>query len=136
MIANPHDSQEDVKLLEDFVISLAPARKLSDSIEKFYQLASAFVKVAQAYVRAKTQQRSMSDGNGQIDASTLQSGMTLNGQYPAGLDSKTPGQQQQITDPFENLQEWYSGNASLYTLLEQDLSGSGFEMMDESGWPN
>lgn len=137
VIANPHESQEDVKLLEDFVISLAPARKLSDPIEKFYQLASAFVKVAQAYVRAKTQQQSsMSDGNGPIDVSALQSGMNLNGQYSAGLSSKAAAQQPQITDAFESLQEWYSGNASLYGLLEQDLGGSGFDFMDESAWPS
>lgn len=132
VIANPSDSQDDIKLLEDFVTSLAPARKLSEPIEKFYQLASAFVKVAQAYIRAKTQQPSMSNGSGQIDPSA---GMDLNGQYPAELGYKAAGQQQQIMDPFESLQEWYCGNASLYTLLEQDLGGSGFEFMDESAWP-
>lgn len=148
IIANPQTSQEDIQLLEDFVASLQPARRLSDGIENFYQLCSIFVKVAQAYVRAKAQQQSTSNNDmaPQIPSQVLQPAIgkfdehfsalgffgpptttTKNGTGLAdgaafhNVAVNDPEQQQQFFD-VTSLQDWYSGNVSLYGLLEQDLN--------------
>ena len=152
IIANPSDSQEDVQLLEDFVASLEPARRLSDPIEKFYQLCSAFVRVAQAYVRAKAQRQPTrnSDVAPRIASQALQPAIGLYDQHSPALGRSSPRtaitnsmvtgvalsnattndfeqQQQQFLDMTQSSQEWYSGNASLFGLLEQDFSDPGFE---------
>lgn len=150
IIANPQTSQADLQLLKDFLDSLQPARRLSDGIEKFYQLCSIFVKAAQAYVRAKTQQQSMSrpNMNPYLSSQVVQPaisdfeqifsapgfGMSTtttsrNGTGLADGAQFSPGRQQQLVPDVTNLQDWYTGNASLYGLLEQDfneLNGMGF----------
>ena len=156
IIANPSDSQEDVQLLEDFVASLEPARRLSDPIEKFYQLCSAFVRVAHAYVRAKAQWQPTrnSDVAPRIPSQALQPAIGLYGQHSPALGRSSPRtaitnstvtgvalsnattndfeqQQQQFLDVTQSFQEWYSGNASLYGLLEQDLGDPSFEFFSD-----
>jgi len=148
IIANPQTSQEDLHLLEDFVASFERARRLSDGIDKFYQLCAIFVKVAQAYVRAKAQQQAtnndypapripsqvlqpaMGDFDEYFSASGffgLPTATTRNGNGVAdgtAFDTGTLNteQQEQLFD-MTSLPDWYSGNVSLYGLLEQDFSG-------------
>lgn len=142
VIANPESSTEDLHLLQDFVASLQPAVALSEAIEKFHQLCSIFVNVAQAYVRAKIQQRRATDnGSGSTFPNSLQPligefdelGASLGlfgSEFSQNLDMSNASSavMQDGLDPsgFEpaiqpSLLDWQSGNVSLYGLLEQDL---------------
>lgn len=123
-IANVATSQEDVQLLEDFVISLQAARSFSEPIEKFYQLCLAFVNVARAYVRAKTQQGAT--GNEAAPSQASRSNVDPQSQPNQAFGETTtnlPDQQemQQTLDVSQTFQDWYAGNATLYGLLEQDF---------------
>lgn len=154
IIAKPSDSQEDVQLLEDFVASLGPARQLSDPIEKFYQLCSAFVRVAQAYVRAK-EQRQPTRNCDPTPQTLLQPASDLSDQHSSATGRSSPltsitnridtgvafgnattndfelqqqQQQQQFLDEIQSLQDWYSGNAALLGLIEQNFSDPDLEI--------
>lgn len=151
IIENPWNTEEDVRLLEDFVASLEPARRLSEPIDKFYRLCLAFINVAHAFARTKRQQQHHYVNDAVVGiarhANTVQvhenayvqstpvagglnaqpevhhnlgTGATINGTLVHDL------QQQQLLDVTNNLQDWYSGNASLYGMLEQDFSDPGF----------
>lgn len=148
IITHPEDSHSDLSLLEDFVSSLQSGRRLSQGIEKYFQLCSVFVQVAQAYVRAKKTQLGLTGHNQttlQETARDLQpaisefdqhlSSLGFFGQQAGGAQVDACGlggggeeegfwgteQQQQalLVDP--GLLDWYSGNVSLYGLLEQDF---------------
>lgn len=56
IVAYPHNSKDDLALLEDFVGSLRPVAHLSEGIARFHQLCAVFVQVAQAYIQAKEHQ--------------------------------------------------------------------------------
>jgi len=152
VLANPQTSQEDLQLLEDFVASLEPARRLSDGIDKFYQLCAIYVKVTQAYVRAKAQQQPPSNYNpalqiplqvpqpvmGEINEHVSAAGpyglpKTIDANGADLADGTVSGsvtldisEQQEHLFDMSNLPDWYSGNVSLYGLLDQD-----FNDMDE-----
>lgn len=123
-IANIQSSQEDIQLLQDFVVSLRAARTFSEPIEKFYQLCLAFSRVATSYVRAKAQQQTTGDG-GPTNSSILRP--EPNPQTQAGEafnQGSATMSQYEMRHPLEvsqDVQEWYAGNASLYGLLEQDF---------------
>lgn len=150
-IANYQTAQKDLQLLEDFVASLQPARRLSNGIEKYYQLCSTFLDVAKAYVWAKLNQQQFGSNNNmapEVPAQALEPAIGEFDEYltTLGLFSpptttveaeaaladgaassnyisvNNPNQQQQVSDT-ANLPDWYSGNMSLYGLLEQDFSG-------------
>lgn len=121
------------------------SRGVSEGAEKFYQLCSVFWKVAEAYVHVKNRELR----NLQHESGTMALGpqselpQTMVGDFdeylsalglapqPYHMDaddmssSEFPVQREMST----YLQDWYSGNASLYGLLEQDLSNiSGFDV--------
>lgn len=138
VIANPESSSEDLQLLKDFAASLQPAVALSEAIEKFHQLCSIFVSVAQAYVRAKV----LDNGKDHTFSETWQPIMGEFDELSATLglfgsdftqdvnmsnvpavgaqDGSTPRNFEPMSQP--SLLDWQSGNVSLYGLLEQDLS--------------
>ena len=160
-IANYQTAQKDLQLLEDFVASLQPARRISNGIEKYYQLCSTFFEVAKAYVWAKMQQRQLGSNNNMapeipaqalepaigefdeflatlglfgpptttVEAEAAPAGGAASGNY---IFVNNPNQQQQVSHPV-NLPDWYSGNMSLYGLLEQDFSGLNDMGFDISG---
>lgn len=99
VIANPLTSQEDLQLLGNFVASLRPAVELSEGVAKLHQLCSTFVEVTRAYVQAKERQQLTSNND------------------MGGFDD-------QLLD-VASLQDWYSGNVSMYDLLEQDFNELG-----------
>ncbi|KAJ4258247.1 hypothetical protein NW762_008396 [Fusarium torreyae] len=156
-ITNPQESQQDLNLLEDFVSSIQPARRLSEGIERYYQLCSIFVQVAQAYVRAHTAQYCLGNKSGR-DVLTSYNLQPIIGEFDqhlaalgftgleSGLDldeTQGDGIAPRIfvdTDPnfhlFEmtNLLDRYSGSLSLQGLLEQDLlqlDNAGFGSFDD-----
>ncbi|KAF2156893.1 hypothetical protein K461DRAFT_289264 [Myriangium duriaei CBS 260.36] len=132
IIAHPRTSGEDLQLLKDFVASLEPGRRVSEGIEQFYQLCSIFVHIAQAYVNIKVQQYSKVAADAVDVASSQDLEPTINdfeehltalGLF--GLPNTSNDLQDVELDQFSdkaNLLDWYSGNASLYALLEQDLN--------------
>ncbi len=146
IVAHPHGSgPADFELLNGFVASLQPAQRLSEGIERFHNLCSIFVKVAQAYLQAKMQHRGTlaagaTDGT---PATAQRAADSISNHHQSGFKSlgtssgneitpvsrlnfnefsdthhlETDQQYLDLTDP----QDWYSGNASLYNLLEHDL---------------
>ena len=160
-IANYQTAQKDLQLLEDFVASLQPARRLSNGIDKYYQLCSTFFEVAEAYVWAKMQQQQFGSNRNmdpEIPAQALEPAIGEFDEYlttlglfdppsttveaeaalPDGAGSSNyihvnnHSQQQQVSDT-ANLPDWYSANMSLYGLLEQDFSGMNDMGFDISG---
>lgn len=161
-IANYQTAQKDLQLLEDFVASLQPARRLSNGIEKYYQLCSTFFEVAKAYVWAKMQQQQVGSTNNMAPETPAQALEPTIGEFDEyltslglfGLPTTTveaeaaladgaassnyisvndPNQQQQVSDT-ANLADWYSGNMSLYGLLEHNFSGlndMGFDTLGD-----
>ncbi|KAM0560097.1 hypothetical protein ACHAPJ_004057 [Fusarium lateritium] len=153
---NPQESQQDLNLLEDFVSSIQPARRLSEGIERYYQLCAIFVQVAQAYVRAKTAQHD--SGNkigtdvfmpynlqpiiGEFDQhlstlgfTSLEAGSNMSETFGDHTASKRFADIDTDFHLFEmtNLLDRYSGNLSLQGLLEQDLlqlDNTGFGPFD------
>ncbi|CZT20927.1 uncharacterized protein RCC_06788 [Ramularia collo-cygni] len=126
-------SQEDIQLLEDFVISLEAARRFSGAIEKFYRICGGFVGVARAWVRAKTKHHRTTEDNGDF-SSDLQQALGTGFVGSQGLSNRSIGQtvdaatssssQQETEQSFDmsqTFQDWYAGNATLYGLLEQDM---------------
>lgn len=116
-VINDHENGHvDLQLLNDFVESLKPARQVSEGIDRFYTLCSMFYHIAEAYISAKSQEAVMSEFDdylstlGMVPQTTgLDNGYTMTGSGP--LD-------------FGGYQDWYSGNVSLYGLIE-DQTGIG-----------
>ena len=146
LVTHPQDSgSADFELLSKFVASLQPAQRLSEGIERFYNLCSIFVKVAQAYLQAKMQHRgtaaegatdgtlvpapqanfsNLDQGYSRLTSLTLSSGNEAAAANQFNLnyfsDTNHVEDDQQYLDLMDP-QDWYSGNASLYSLLEHDL---------------
>ena len=137
IIANYQDCEEDLNLLERFVRSLHRSRSVSEGTEKLFQLCSVFWNVAKAYVHVKNQE--LSEHHGTSNAMETNNDQTLpqsvTGDFdeylsalglapqPAQMgstDLTVPGYQLE-EDISTYLQNFYSGNASLYGLLEHDL---------------
>lgn len=137
IIENYQEAQEDLKLLQNFVNAFQGSRQVSDGVDKFYQLCFVFWKVAETYVRAKSEEaRLLQNANSMStmysNEASWQPAIGEFDEYLSALGFVPPNltEQQDILQgastteagPSMNLQDWYSGNASLYGLLEQDLS--------------
>ena len=134
IISRQADCADDLHLLKRFIRSLQYSRNVSEGADKFYQLCSVFWKVAEAYVQVKdTETRNMQLTGQEMDPDTQQPNIDDFDEYLTALglapqpfyanattlpDSELPLD----NDMSAYLQDWYSGNASLYGLLEQDLS--------------
>lgn len=139
VVANPQTSREDLQLLDDFVASLQLACKLSEGVERLYQLCSVFVKVARAYVRAKTQHHITRNNDmspwipsqalqpviGEFDEHLSALGLlgppTTTNNDSACTDAVVNDPEQQSLD-MTSPQDWYSGNVSMYSLLELEFN--------------
>lgn len=146
IIANHKDCKEDLQLLERFIRSMHRSRSVSEGAEKFYQLCSIFWKVAEVYVHVKnTEEQNIQETNGEAQDAQRTDLQPIIGDFDEHLSALGLAPQPfQLgpTDllssefPLEEdmstyLQDWYSGNASLYGLLEQDLSNiSGLGLED------
>ena len=150
VLQNHHDVQDDLKLLDSLVTSLRRSRHASQGIDKFYQLCSVFYKVAETYVRAKNQEaRLLEEANSLVNPADVypSSLQPIIGQFDGYLSQLgfvpqpmpetrdvIPTTDMDANDP-AYLQDWYFGNASLYGLLEQDLSTiSGFHSEQDQMW--
>ena len=128
--------------------SLHRSRSVSEGAEKFYQLCSVFWKVAEAYVDVKSNEVNINDAGpslaGDAHTTVLQPGVGDFDEYlsalglapqPAQTDTGAlPSSEFPLDEDMSTyLQDWYSGNALLYGLLEQDLSNiTGLEFEDYS----
>lgn len=134
IISRQTDCAEDLELLKRFIRSLQYSRNVSEGADKFYQLCSVFWKVAEAYIQVKDNEtRNMQLIGQESNASAQQpitddfdEYLTALGLVPQPFYTSTTSLPESEL-PFDNdmstyLQDWYSGNASLYGLLEQDLS--------------
>ena len=119
-VINDHkNGHVDLQLLNDFVQSLKPARQVSESIDRFYSLCSMFYQIAEAYISAKSQEAVMSEFDDYL--STL--GLLP---QPAGFDAAYPMDGTGGMIP-SNYQDWYSGNVSLYGLIEDESAIGNFD---------
>ena len=112
---------EDLQLLQDFVATLEPARKLCEGTDKFSQLCNVFCDAAKAYLEVKRTKNkqdvvintSAIDEFDQVLAdmglATTVSNNNL-GHFANGASTTT-----------DSLQDWYNANSSLYNLLDQDF---------------
>lgn len=118
----------------------------ADFCVRFYQLCSVFFNVADAYVRAKQQEqkRRISSSKSQI-GQNQQWNQPLTGEFDEYLSALGFAPQQNMppldssnmnqmdTDMSAYLQQdWYTGNVSLYGLVEQDINtmGGGWAAFD------
>jgi len=110
VINNHEHSQDDLRLLDDFVKSLQRASHISEGIDRFRHLCEIFYKIAESYTSAKSREAVMSEFDDYL--STLGFVPTFNndGHVDAG-----PG-------AASGFQDWYAGNVSLYGLVQEDLS--------------
>lgn len=126
MINDHENGHVDLQLLGDFVRSLTSARQVSEGIDRFYTLCSMFYQIAEAYISAKSQEAVMSEFDDYLSTLGLlpQNAGLDNGYSVAGQDAMMPG----------NYQDWYSGNVSLYGLIEDDMGignfNQGFSMQE------
>ena len=95
-----------------------PARQVSEGIDRFYTLCSMFYQIAEAYISAKSQEAVMSEFDDYLSTLGLmpQNGGLDNGYSVTGQDVMMPG----------NYQDWYSGNVSLYGLIEDEMGIGNF----------
>lgn len=117
VINDQENGHVDLELLNDFVESLRPARQVSEGIDSFYTLCSKFYQIAEAYISAKSQEAVMS---AEFDEYLSTLGLLPQG---PGFDSVYAMSTKDSFTP-SNYQDWYSGNVSLYGLIE-DQSGIG-----------
>ena len=133
VIANHNNSQQDSKLLEDFVNSLRPAAGLSEGVEKFMCLCSVFVKVAKAYIRAKAQEEEASlSRSADMQYSQPLPMQPVSGQFDGYLSALgfAPNNFADQIDP-----DWYNGNVNLLNMMEQDISDPNDPMWDFNYMP-
>nr|POE46225.1 hypothetical protein CFP56_73187 [Quercus suber] len=139
IIANHHEVQDDLDLIRDYVVSLRPACQLSDGIEKFYRMCSVFWKVAEAYVSAKLSEEASRLKNVSPTTQNLESVMGEFDGYlsslgfapvPPELEVESATSGAAASDMSSYLYDWYSGNASLYGLLEQNFEGIDLPLVD------
>ena len=134
IIANHQNCQEDLQLLQRYIDSLHHLRNFSEGAEKLYQLCSVFSKVAEAFVAVKTMesQQSYPVHNGGLqpmveDFDEYLSALGLGPQpFQPGFNGMAASDFQPVGDMSAYLQDWYTGNAGLYGLLDQDLSDINF----------
>ncbi|KAF4464017.1 fungal specific transcription factor domain [Fusarium albosuccineum] len=145
VIANPHTTDDDLELLEDFVASVKPARRLSEGVEKFYQLCSVFLKVAQTYVRAKARQdaKASSPSSGTLTLEPETGAFddylsTLGFLAPQAIQNDPMSEYSTGHNPHQplfgtgSLLDPYSGNVSLYKLLDQDIDDINFGYLESN----
>lgn len=132
IIANHNSSQQDLKLLDDFLDSLRPAAGLSEGVEKFLSLCSVFVKVAKAYVRAKAQEEISYSQSADMQFSQPQPMQPVLGQFDGYLSAL--GFAPHNTADQIDL-DWYNGNVNLLNMMEQDINDPNDPMWDYNYMP-
>lgn len=119
VISHHQNSTDDLQLMRSYVASLFPACQLSTGVQKFYDLCSVFLRVAEAYTAAKIAE----DANRSEDAGFV------TGEFDEYLSSLGLAPFPQVNDVASetsaHLHDWFTGNASLYGLLDMGISGVG-----------
>ncbi|KFA73291.1 hypothetical protein S40288_07245 [Stachybotrys chartarum IBT 40288] len=129
-------SQDDLRILHDFVASLETARQESETVENLYRLCQVMHDVASLYVEAKAQQQqdqTMIPIGDEFEMYLSQLGVMPNGQQavaPAGvLAADHLGPNLKMTD-------WLAGSYNMIGLLEEDLSQmDGYRWMQQPSAP-
>jgi len=138
IIANPTTASEDLQLLGDFVATLKSLSHLSEGVGKLYRLCDVFQKVADLYVKAKTQEAmrtTMQSSNNAVPIAQPSMQPAINdidgylsaiGFAPPAMDNfaNNPTGSDQLDATYLN--DWFQGNSSLIGLLDQDLSYPGW----------
>ncbi|KAK5999118.1 hypothetical protein PT974_01507 [Cladobotryum mycophilum] len=117
-------SQEDLKVLQDFVDSLEAARSLSEPVDKLYRLCQVMCDVAVVYMEAKSQQQNDQNSTAigdEFDMYLSQLGfMPIEDQSMANTgDGNAPIQG---SAQIAQYADWFSGSRNMMGLLEEDLS--------------
>lgn len=112
VIHNHEDGRADLRLLNDFVESLKPARHVSGTIDRFHSLCSKFCQIAEAYISAKSQEAVMTEFDNYLSTLGLLSAPTNLGN---GFEMDTTTSWVPPT-----YQDWYSGNVGLYGLIDHE----------------
>jgi hypothetical protein len=128
-------SQDDLRILHDFVASLETARQESETVENLYRLCQVMYDVASLYVEAKAQQQqdqTMIPIGDEFEMYLSQLGVMPNGQQavtPGVLAADHLGSNLKMTD-------WLAGSYNMIGLLEEDLSQmDGYRWMQQPSAP-
>ena len=126
IIANPHITQDDLRLLGDYVAMLKSLCHLSDGLAKFHRLCSVFERIAGLYAKAKAQELAgkKSAANGAQPAiSDIDGYLSAIGFAPpvSQITTDVPPAMYDTQFDANYLNDWYSGNNSLIGLLDQDV---------------
>lgn len=128
-------SSDDLDLLAAFVESLKPLpEESSEGIEKLYRLCFVFHQVARLYVEAKAQEaRTQAQSQANLTAgAAFDPYLSMLGFAPNQAQYLTPEWLQapeiaaewpKATDRTanDNIQDWFSGNSNIMSLLDQDI---------------
>ena len=121
-------SLEDLKVLQDFVISLDVVRGSSDTVSKLYWLCHVMCDAALSYVEAKLQQQDQYLGpvGDEFEMYLNQLGL-IPGACPAVVPATDTSTTVQSNGQTTYIADWFSGSVNMIGLLEEDLShiGSG-----------
>lgn len=117
VISHHQNCQDDLQLMRSYVASLHPACHVSSGVQRFYELCSVFLRVAEAYIASKiAEEASRSEGmapvTGEFDEYLTSLGLAP---FPQSTNMRHE------PDMSAYLQDWYTGNASLYGLLDTGL---------------
>lgn len=116
-------SADDLKILKEFVASLALARDTSEATEKLYRLCQVMYDVLTLYVEAKSQQQqdqNLAPIGDEFEMYLSQLGlMPMEDQTMSNAaDANVPPSNPQVAQ----IADWFSGNRNMMGLLEEDLS--------------
>lgn len=122
-------SADDLRILEEFVVSMEQLRDASETVEKLYRLFQVMRDVAVVYVETKSQQqrdRTMIPIRDEFDMYLSQLGLIS----PEDQTMVEPNAQgQQIQQQASQMAGWFSGNRNMFGLIEEDLS-----QIDSNSW--
>ena len=127
IIANPHTTQDDLRLLGDYVTMLKTLSHISEGLAKFQRLCSVFDRIARLYTKAKAQELAGSkpvNSGMQPAISHIDGYLSTIGFAPPAHQIPVTGMPSTMYGPqFDTtyLNDWYSGNNSLIGLLDQDV---------------
>lgn len=124
-------SLDDLKLLQEFVISLDTARDASETINKLYCICQVMCDVAGLYVEAKSQQmedQSMAPIGDEFEMYLGQLGF-MPTEDQAMVHAEDGDRPHLVTGQVAQIADWFSGNRNMMGLLEEDLS-----QIDSSRW--
>lgn len=130
-------SADDLKILKEFVASLALARDSSEAVEQLYRLCQVMYDVLTLYVEAKSQQQQdqvvvpMGDefemylnqlGLMPMEDQTMTGAGGAGAGHEGGVQGAAAGGQVPHNPQVAQIADWFVNNRNMMGLLEEDLS--------------